>query len=359
MKQKISDLQGITEKIIECVGCFGVVNQADLKAVLPGIDMSKISNNVRQLKAKGFIDAQEVYGMRLLSLTDKGDKKQERYNNRLWEDYQLEKEIKNNLQGKASYQRHARGKIAFMEAGADIIERHGFEWGDKEATYIDSWKVKQLLGEGEDINSARVTGICLTPEESFMVYCSEGSFTKIESCERNFKNRLKKNLPQSPSRNELKEIVIGTDINDMSGIITGKRKANQTTSFYVVQTTDRDKYFVPANNASLQLSFLLNKKFRDETVNRILENSLRDKLQGLNKISNREITQYENGEVVNLLDLNVGLIKSTKLKADDGRWITAIVLDKYEEYFSNYFNDNIELVKISSEDIEAAMNQMN
>lgn len=357
MKQRISELNGISERIIECVGCFGLVNQADLKAVLPDVSEAKISNNVRQLKSKGFIETYDVYDARLLSLTDKGDKKQDKYNNNLWPDYQLSKDIKQTAEGRMSYQRHARGKIAFMEAGCDIIERHGFEWGDKEPTYLDSWQVKELLGSGEDIMGSRVTGVCLTPQESFVVYCSQGGFTKIESNERNFKSRLLKNLPQSQSRSELKEIVIGRDINDMNGIMLGKRKANQTTTFYVAQTNDRDKYFVPVCDARLQLSFLLNSKFRDETVNRIMEETLKDKLPGLKRISNREITQHDNGEVVNLLDLNVGLIKLTKMKADDGKWITAIVLDKYEKYFREYFNDNIDLVTINSSDIEMAMNQ--
>ncbi len=78
-----------------------------------------------------------------------------------------------------------------------------------------------------------------------------------------------------------------------------------------------------------------------------MEESLSDVLPGLKRISNREITDYDNGKVVNLLDLNMGLIKQVRYYADDGKNVTAIILSEYEEFFNELYNHTVNLITIN------------
>ena len=80
--------------------------------------------------------------------------------------------------------------------------------------------------------------------------------------------------------------------------------------------------------------------------------SLADALPGVKRISNREFTDYDNGKVVNLLDLNLGLIKKAKNYCMEGQMIALIILSEYEEFFENYFADSdVVFIKIPKKQI--------
>lgn len=84
--------------------------------------------------------------------------------------------------------------------------------------HVNSNKIKKELGE--EVRGSRVTGLLLTPEESYMVYCSEGGFLKIEVTERQIKKRLISRLfPQSRERSELKDIVLCPSLKNINGLL--------------------------------------------------------------------------------------------------------------------------------------------
>ena len=344
MVKNIADIKGTTERLVTCIGAFTIVNQADLVAIMPGKD---VGNNIRQLKHNGIVETKNIDGMKLIYLTEKGQKKLEKYGNYFQEEFELDFFLEPRDYSRKSYQRHSRGKIAFMVGGVNVSNIADMNMGDNTPVYIDGYKIKKAMGYGDEIRSSRVTGICLTPEESFVVYCCEGGFTKVERTEQAYKNKLIRTLPQSRNRSELKEIVVGTDIKSLKGLLYGRRQVNRDTTNYIADSTDRNKYFVPVDCSRLQIRLLINAEFRDEIINRRLEESLSDVLPGLKRISNREITDYDNGKVVNLLDLNMGLIKQVRYYADDGKNVTAIILSEYEEFFNELYNHTVNLITIN------------
>lgn len=354
MERKMSDIERTTERLLTSIGTFSIVNQSDLRAVLPDKD---ISNNIRQLKYKGLVNAKNIRGMRLLYLTDEGQERLTKYQNHMQEKYELDRVLEQRDYSREAYQRHSRGKIAFVEGNVNATRMATIEMGDREAVYIDSYIIKKHMGYGDDIRSSRVTGICLTPDESFVVYCCEGGFTKVDRTERAFKSKLLRTLPQSKNRSELKEIVVGSDISAIYGVMFGRRQVNLETTSYIAEATDRDKYYVPIEQSGLQIKLLTHAKFRDETINTTLEQSLieTETLPGLKRISNREITDFENGKIANLLDLNIGLIKQVKYYADEGKNMSAIILAEYKKFFNELFEGKVDFIEIEKSVLENAM----
>jgi DNA-binding MarR family transcriptional regulator len=348
MNRKISDLKGISERVLTVLNLYELVNIQDFAAVLKNND---VSNNIRQLKYRGYINLKKDEGLKLLSITEKGLKRLETMPNDMHHIYSMDMPLEDRAYNRKLYQRHVRGQLAFIEGGVNATKYNSIEMGEKESVYLDIYQIKKEIGE--EIKGSTATGLLLTPEESYVVYCSEGGFVKVESTEKLLKTRLKNILlPQSKSRSELKDIVICPSIKDINGLLFNRAQVNKQLSNYIARETDRNKYLMTMEYPEVQATLLTNKKFRDEILNTMLFNSLRDTLPGLKRISNREFTDYENGKVVNLLDLNLGLIKKAKNYAMEGQLITLIILSEYKEFFEEYFsNSDVVFIDISKEQI--------
>lgn len=358
MNRKISDLKGISERVLTVLSLYEYVNINDFRAVLKSVNTGNkskprdISNNIRQLKHRGYINVKKDDNIKLLSITDKGLKRLENIYNDLQYTYGLNIELtENRAYSRKKYQEHVRGQLAFIEGGVNAKRNATIADGDREPTYIDMHKIKKELGE--EVRGSRVTGLLLTPEESYMVYCSEGGFLKIEVTERQIKKRLISRLfPQSRERSELKDIVLCPSLKNINGLLFNRVQVNKKSTNYIARETDRNKYLMTMEEPELQTFLLTHKKFRDETLNEELFESLADALPGVKRISNREFTDYDNGKVVNLLDLNLGLIKKAKNYCMEGQMIALIILSEYEEFFENYFADSdVVFIKIPKKQI--------
>ena len=386
MNSKISELEGVSEKVLTVLNLYEIVNIDDFTAILKATDKKTkedksddkkvnghknkkyksehkeyVSNNIRQLKYRGYINLKKDDNLKLLSITEKGLKRLEGMSNDYHHVYGLDMPLEDRAYNRKLYQRHVRGQLAFIEGGVNATRFNSIELGDKEPVYLDMFRIKKKLGD--EVKGSAVTGLLLTPDESYVVYCSEGGFVKIEETEKKLKTRLEKRvLPQSLQRSELKDIVICPSISDINGLLFNRSQVNKQLSNYIAKETDRNKFLMTMEEPDVQALLLTNKEFRDDYINAQLydaliesskeDESLKKTLIGLKRISNREFIDCDNGKVVSLLDLNLGLIKKAKIYAMEGQAITLIVLDKYKTYFEDYFkNSDVAFVSISKEDI--------
>lgn len=349
MNRKISELKGISERVLTVLNMYEMVNMDDFAAILKSKD---VNNNMRQLKHRGYINVKRDNNLKLVSITEKGLKRLEEIPNDFHYLYELNVPItENRAYNRKLYQRHVRGQLAFIEGGINATRNVDVENGDIEPTYIDLYQSKKDMGE--EVKGSTATGVLLTPEESYIVYCCEGGFAKVETTEKLIKMRLTNRIfPQSKERSRLKDIVICPKLKDVNGLLFNRAQVNKQLSNYIARETDRNKYLMTMEEPEIQTMLLTHKKFRDETLNDILLNSLRNTLPGIKRISNNEFTDYGNGKVVNLLDLNLGLIKKAKNYSMEGQLITLIILSEYKNFFEEYFaNSDVMFIDIPKEQL--------
>lgn len=337
----------MTEKVIMCLSIYEEVNQEDLKCIIP---KEKLSKHINRLQTRGLIKKRKVKNIKTLSLTLDGVNHLTRYDSFWYDTYKLDAPLEQRDEYRMTYQRRVRSQLAFIVGNikADMFTK--IEESINTPIYLDSYSVKKQLGE--EIKGSRATGFCITPEETFITYATEGGFAVIPPVEDKLKNRLKNLLPQTSARDEMKEIVITTNIESIKNILKPTRYVNKLMQTYTATMTEREKYFVPIEYARLQIPLITHKKLRDEFINRKLSEVIGS------KVNNRECINYsEDRKIVSLLDLNLGLISYTRAMSTGGQNITAVVLDKYQPFFDKLFNGLVEFMTVTEEDIYSIMRE--
>ena len=74
MNRKISELKGISERVLTVLNMYEMVNMDDFVAILKSKD---VNNNMRQLKHRGYINVKRDNNLKLVSITEKGLKRLE------------------------------------------------------------------------------------------------------------------------------------------------------------------------------------------------------------------------------------------------------------------------------------------
>ena len=369
MKSKIKELNGFTQQILTAINLCEVVNTDDLKALFPKND---ISNNIRQLKYRGLVNTGMMDDIKYVEITEKGKKKVEKYGNAMERVYGFEDiPYLSSSHKKIRHQRHSKAMLAFIESGIKSNKYLTLQDGENEAVYIDGYTIKKELGE--EVKGARVTGVLLTPTETFTVYsCENRGFAIISQTEKSYKQRLITHTPNTKERSYVKDIVVATSINVINNFLFNKKTLRENLRNYTADNSKKDQFLVPMENFEFQIKFLADGKMRNETLNKILLKSVNKNGTNVKEISNIRFTEYEKMQepkssederegkmlIGNLLDLNLGMIKEAygKMLDDNVKEMKLLILADYEDFFKELYTDKkIELVCISKDDINEIM----
>jgi len=248
-------------------------------------------------------------------------------------------------------QRRARSFMAFSNAGYEITnEVPNITHEVNEPIYIDSYNLKKELKA--EVQGARASGVFMTPNELFLVYPENEHFQIQNKYELSFLDRLQRKMELNDARMNTGEIVLSSSNEMLEKLILTTRRREIGGGSYIVKSSDRNKFFVSANHeTATQLMLLSHMAERNEVINEKLSDLLGT------PVSNLEFKNFKDGYIINLLDLNLGLIKATHELIFKKKKVYVLCMLEQEEMFKELFTKTInreayiELITIPKEDI--------
>jgi hypothetical protein len=340
------------ERILSALWLGGEVNVKDLKYIVEG---SYLPNLLNRLEKEKLIRRKKYRNVKVAYLTDEGIDyvclHYYLYNKDSPVENLYERSIKNEEVMRK--EKRAKAYIAFSFAGVKILQTiPDISTKTQEQMYIDSYKLKKKLGD--EVRGSRITGIYFTPDEVYRVFSTEGNFIISPPVEKRVITRLRtKIMENNETKKKIKDIVLCSNIEQISMLINEKNVTISGGSMYKIYTNERNQYYVPLCDAAEQIQLISNIKNRDVEINNILSRNVG------NEISNRKLIEYENGYIVNILDLNLGIIQTVFEMSRKGKNITVICRQKYITFFNNLFQQKVEFITISDEDFKLLINQVN
>lgn len=336
------------ERILTALWIGGEVNPKELETI---ITKKYLPNLLYRLETEGLIKRKRYKGLRTVRLSDKGIEFVCK-NYRLFANDSPSGNLYDRTVGKdevVKKQRKARALISFSGSGIEVTnDASRLMTETTQPVYVDAGEIKRNLGP--EVQGSRISGIYLTENETFRVYASDGLFQIFETTEDRIITRLKNMLMRNNDAAKLiNDMVICNTIEDMLPFVNVNRQIGRNgAKLYSVSKGEENKYFIPADNCKIQLDIISDEAIRDKVINEVLSNSLGT------EVTNRELTVFNDGYIISLLDLNMGNIKMVMeyMTLKNAKPVTVVWLDEYEDVFEIIFKNRVSHVGVSRGQIE-------